>query len=212
MTRRTLRLTAVSSVKPAEDGRTDDELMALAAAGSRESFALLVRRHWPAVRGLCAKLVGEVAAGEELAQEVWLDVWDARADYREEGRFKGFLITLSRNRCKNWLRARRRWLHRHLLHHPMEAQSSSRDLVSAVEAAALTPDAAEVLLREERQRRMLLALGKLKEAQREALVLRFHEDLEYEQIAELLGEPPSTIRSRVFYGIKALRRLLWRED
>jgi RNA polymerase sigma-70 factor (ECF subfamily) len=207
MTTRATRLIAIPAPQPAEDARGDDELMALAAAGSRESFAVLVRRHWARVRGLCTKLVGEVVAGEELAQDVWLDVWEARTEYREEGRFTAFLITLSRNRCNNWLRAGRRRRRRHV-----EAQQASVEVAATIEDAARTPDAVDVLLKKERQRRMLSALARLKPAQREALVLRFHEDLDYERISELLGEHPSTIRSRVFHGIKALRGLLWRED
>jgi len=207
MSTRATRLIALRTPQGAEDARSDDELMALAAAGSRESFAVLVRRHFIRVRGLCIKLVGEVVAGEELAQEVWLDIWEARTEYREEGRFIAFSITLSRNRCNNWLRAGQRQRRRHL-----DAQRASLEVAATVEDAARTPDAAEVLLKKERERRMLSALARLEPAQREALVLRFHEDLDYEQIAELLGARPSTIRSRVFYGIKALRRLLWRED
>jgi RNA polymerase sigma-70 factor, ECF subfamily len=172
MPTRSRRLIAVPTPETVEDARSDDELMALVSAGSRDIFAVLVRRHWTRVRGLCTKLVGEVVAGEELAQEVWLDVWEARTEYREEGRFTAFLITLSRNRCNNWLRASRRRRRRHL-----EARRASVEVAASIDDAARTPDASEVLLKRERQHRMLSALARLEPAQREALVLRFH-DLE----------------------------------
>ena len=88
------------------EGRLDDELMLLCSAGTREAFEELVRRHARRVLAFCAKHVGHRSLGEEMAQEIWLSVWDHRAGYRPEGKFLGWLFTLARNRVRNARRDR----------------------------------------------------------------------------------------------------------
>src|SRR5450631_125751 len=82
----------------------DEQLMALAAGGAKAAFAELVGRYMPRVTQYCAKFVGQLATAEELAQEIFLEVWLRRARYRPQGKFVVFLFTLARHRCLNRLR------------------------------------------------------------------------------------------------------------
>jgi RNA polymerase sigma factor (sigma-70 family) len=189
---RLLRLEPPSSAAPGE--RSDDELMTLAQAGMRDAFAVLVKRHATRVIRVCSKLVNDAALGEELAQETWLAVYAARAKYHAEGRFVVWLLTAARNRCRN-----------HLRHH--RVTRLHREVLQS-EPAVLSDDQVERLLREERGRRVHDALAHLPERLREALILRYAEDLRYDEMAEVLAVGESTLRSRVHHGLRQLRAWL----
>lgn len=177
--------------------RDDDSLMLLASAGQRDAFRVLVERHASRVVRFCSRLVGDARVGEELAQETWLAVWAARTTYKANGQFVVWLLVAARNRCLN---SRRNLARR------------SRVLVGETsdftEAAADDPAALDRLIADEERRRVELALSELPEAMREAVVLRYAETLAYEQIAEVTGANASTVRSRVFHGVKKLHSLL----
>jgi len=175
--------------------RDDESLMALLCGGSQAAFEALVERHLPAVTRFCAKLVGEPAAGEDVAQEILAQVWWERGRYQSRGRFVVYLFTLARNRCLNQLRGARRRTLRH------EAVSpGGPDL-----AGAAAPEGLDALLETERQREVRAALTELPHPQREALLLRFDQDLTYAEIAMVLGRPEATVRARVFHGLRRLR-------
>lgn len=179
--------------------RSDDELMTLAQAGVREAFAVLVARHASKLIAACARFVSDAQTGRELAQETWLAVWSERARYRRDGRFVVWLHTLARNRCRNHLR------------HRGVTQSYAR--TNAAEAhASGHADAAEIdrLLEDERRRHVQEALARLPENMREVLVLRFTQELRYDEIADVLRVRESTLRSRVHHALKLLRG--WLED
>ena len=171
---------------------SDDELMCLAQAGRRDAFATLVERHAPRLANLCVRFVQDAALGVELAQDTWLKVWAERARYRHEGRFEVWLVTLARNACRNQLRAQR----------------ARRRREQQVEPTPLSPGGVEPLLARERELRVHGALDSLPVALREVLLLRFADELRYEQMQQILGVSESTLRSRVYHGLKRLRRYL----
>lgn len=168
--------------------------MTLAQAGAREAFAVLVERHALRVVETCSRFAGDRNAGVELAQATWAGIWEHRFRYRSGSDFVVWLITAARNRCRNDLRGR----------------AVARRHVTATTAlgAAPSPGQIDQLLVEERRRQVHEALGQLPAATREALVLRFGEDLRYDQMAEVVGTGESTLRSRVHHGLKQLRDLL----
>ena len=76
------------------------------------------------------------------------------------------------------------------------------------DAAISGPHAIELIAAAQRQVALKVALQELPDAQREAVLLRFDQGLDYSTIAQMLGRSESTIRSQVFYGLKKLRELL----
>jgi RNA polymerase sigma-70 factor (ECF subfamily) len=179
--------------------RSDDELMMLSSQGVREAFAELVRRYARRVLGFFVKHVGDRQLGEEMAQETWLSVWAHRAEYRPEGKFVQWLFTLAHNRSRNLKRDRAR----------RAMAKIDGDPAPAIERAAdLSPNELDRLLIVERRARVDRALAGIPENLREAVLLRFTEELPYEDVARVLGTNESTARSRVFHGIRDLRRRL----
>jgi RNA polymerase sigma-70 factor (ECF subfamily) len=184
-------------VRPVPDrlqDRSDDELMTLAQAGVRDAFAVLVGRHAVRLAQACARFVNNADAGAERAQETWVALWAARSQYRADGKFIVWLLTAARNRCRNHVR-RQGMGHAHV---GLMAQG----------AEASSPDQIDRLLLEERRRRIREALTRLPERMREALLLRYAEDLPYDEMAEVLSVGESTLRSRVHHGLRLLRNLL----
>jgi RNA polymerase sigma-70 factor, ECF subfamily len=188
----------VSPPDPHADA-SDDELMRRAAHDARDAFAALLARHGEALLRFCRKLTGEAAAGEEVAQETWLRLWAARGRYAPRGRFLPLLYATARNQCWNHLRGRRRRL---------------RWLVPTPEAGALehpaTPGARDALLAREQDRLVLEAMARLPGTLREALLLRFDQGFAYADMARIVGRSESTLRSRVFHGLRRLHQELER--
>jgi RNA polymerase sigma-70 factor (ECF subfamily) len=180
--------------------RKDDELMRLARAGEREAFAALVERHMDRLCDFCVKMTWDRDAGRDIAQEVWIRIWSARDHYAPAGRFESFLFTIARNLCRNARRDRGR---------------RGRVLVDAgrheepVDAArGLSSDHVEELLAREQQGRIYEAVSDLPPKFREAILLRFAAGLDYAQMSDVLGRGQSTIRSRVYHGLRRLRHQL----
>jgi RNA polymerase sigma-70 factor (ECF subfamily) len=131
-----------------------------------------------------------------MAQEIWLSVWDHRADYRPEGKFLAWLFTLARNRVRN-------------AHRDAARASAIRGAApNDAEPPDLSPTELDRLLVKERRARVDRALSNLGDTLREAVVLRFAMELPYDDLARVLDTNESTARSRVFHGLRELRRRL----
>jgi RNA polymerase sigma-70 factor, ECF subfamily len=182
--------------------RDDDALMSLAAGDHRPAFEVLASRYLGRLASYGAKFLGDPRAGEEVAQEVLLEVWVGRRRYRPQGRFAVFLFRLARNRCLNRMRddGRRSPLHAASAVDRCDGEGDER------------PGQLDVLLERERARCVREALVQLTPKLREAVLLRFDQGLAYAEIAKVVGRSEVTTRSRVFHGLKKLRALLSEDD
>lgn len=182
-----------SSPSPSLRQRSDDELMLLAQAGERHAFSVLVERHAERVIHLCGRFVNDASRGQELAQDTWVMVWQRRDKYVANGTFRAWLVTVASNHCRNELR-RRQLAWAHAVSGELEPQSSSEHI--------------DAVLASERQRRVRDALMELSPAMREALLLRYGEELRYDEMTGVVGTSESTLRSRVHHGLKMLKQKL----
>jgi len=173
--------------------RSDDELMRLASADERAAYEALVRRHQARLRAYCARWCGSALLGDDLAQECFVEIWQRRRAYVAQGKFKSYLFQIAANRCKNQRRS--------------EQRATVVTDPAGVEAYA-EPPGSERFAIAERHERLQHGLSRLPEPQREAVLLRYSAELDYGEIASLLGVPEPTLRSRVFLGLIKLRRWL----
>lgn len=183
---------------PGLGDRDDDALMLLASSDRRDAFRLLVERHGSRVFRFCVRMTNDRRVAEELAQETWLAVWNARTTYKPSGQFVIWLLVAARHRCLN---ARRNDARRSRV-----LTSEPGDGLDGV--AADDPAQLDRLIAAEERRRVQSALDELPQPMREAVTLRYAEALAYEQIAEVTGANASTVRSRVLYGVRKLHELL----
>jgi RNA polymerase sigma-70 factor (ECF subfamily) len=162
--------------------------------GDEAAFAELVALYAPRLGYYLKKLLGDPSGAEDLLQDVWLDVFRHVPRLREPAAFPAWLYRIARDRAYRALRKRR----------PPAVPLKEEELPGEVNdngADFTAADAAAVHA----------ALDELPPEQREALVLRFLEDMTYEEIARVTGCELGTVRSRLYYGKRALRRVLEKE-
>jgi RNA polymerase sigma-70 factor, ECF subfamily len=158
-------------------------------AGDEAAFAEMVDRYQPRLRYyLCKMLVGSPAA-EDVAQDVWYDVVRAIARLKNPGAFRAWLYRIARDRA--WRMLRRRL----------------PPLLPIDEVDVAANGAVDDFTKED-VARVHAALDRLAPEQREVVVLRYIEDMSYEEIAGVAGCPLGTIRSRLHHAKRALRRAL----
>lgn len=187
------------------DGPDEDALLMLRVQrGDREAFEALVERHRQAVFSFIQRTVRSAEDTEDLAQQVFVQVWKAAGRYRVAARFTTWLFTIARNLCLNELRRRGR--------HPVEslegAWPPAEGEVEREHADTARPGVAEEVLLDELAERIEVALADLPEAQRTAILLFREKELAYEEIAEVLGVSVSATKSLIHRGRETLRRRL----
>jgi RNA polymerase sigma-70 factor (ECF subfamily) len=187
------------AVERLED-RTDEELMALVRLGTRSAFRVLVVRHAEQVAGFCARISGDRARAPEIAQEVWLAVWDGRDRWEPRSTFRAYLYTIAFTRARNHVRSRRRQA-AVFAPEPLEVES--------VPGAGTTE--IDRLLEHERRERVFQAVSELPEAMRSAVILRFVDELSYEEMESILSTNASTLRSRVHHALARLKERLGKD-
>ena len=162
-----------------------------------EAFAVLVARWEAPIQNLCTRMLGDVHRGEDLAQEAFTKVFARRKEYEPRGKFSTFLWRVALNLCYDELRRRER--RRETI---FEDEGEERSYASE----ELPPDVS--LAQEETAERVRDALMKISETYRSVLVLRHYEDLKFREIADVLGIPEGTVKSRMAEGLTQLSRML----
>ena len=190
---------APSSDRPEEDD-PDARLMMRVREGDREAFRTLFERHVGAVARFAGHFVGNPARGEEIAQDVFLQLYRARERYEPRARFSTYLYTIAQNLCRNEVR---RPEFRSRVEPLDRDQEFPRDVADVTAAGPVGEGEAEASGRELAERLRIL-LAELPEAQRAALILSRSEELRYQEIGEILACSEQAMKSLIF---RATRRL-----
>ena len=165
-----------------------------ACAGDRAAFEWLVQTHQPAVYNLCYRYTGNAADAEEASQEAFLRAYTKLCSYDQSRPFKTWLLSIAHNYCIDRRRRRRlRWLS--LDDEPLAESFAWR-------GAAPTPE--EAVLRHEQAQDVQAALNRLPSQDRSVVVLRYWNDLSYEEIAQVTGATVSSVKSRLHRARGAL--------
>jgi RNA polymerase sigma-70 factor (ECF subfamily) len=165
-------------------------------AGDQDAWADIVRMHWRKVFNLAYKFVGRHDEAEDLTQDIFLRIFKSLHTFDRRANFQTWLISISRNLCIDHYRSKRK-----------ERETMARD----VDASTLTPPSRERgpdgKFEELNVRELVrTALAELAPALREAVVLRDLQDFSYLEIAERLGLPEGTVKSRINRGRLELAR------
>jgi len=158
-----------------------------------DQFELLVEEYQAKVFRLAYSILGERAAAEDLAQEVFVKIWKALPGYRGESSLGSWVFAIARNTC--------------LSHRRREASRRTSSLdVAGVRAAAESLHARPDSHGGELEVRDLLS--RVPEKYRRVLALFYLEDQSYEQVAEILRLPLGTVKTFLHRGKKELGALL----
>ena len=187
----------------------DAALMLRVKRGDRDAFAELVDKYKQPVMNFVFRTLRDEIEAEDVAQNVFLQVYKSRRRYKQTAKFSTWLFTIARNLCLNELRRRSR--------HPAEsidetlADNESREGGSQRQYEDKTRVAPpDELLQGELAQKIEEALAELPESQRSAILLCRQDELSYEEIAEVLDCSLSATKSLIHRGREVLKEKLKR--
>lgn len=178
----------------------DAELVRLAQAGETSAFTALVARYQDRVFNTCLRLCCNQADAADLAQNTFLRALESLSQFRASSGFFTWLYRIAVNHFVAQRRSERRRSELLAAHIRTDARLRSDDHDAPVPGAQLE--------QRELHARLERALARLDEEFRVAVVLRDVEDLDYDQIAEIVGVPVGTVKSRIHRGRMMLREML----
>ncbi len=182
----------------------DQELVRRCLDGENPAWEGLVRAHSRKVYNLCYRFTGRIQDAEDLTQEVFIKVFQTLRSYDSaQGTFSTWLNRVARNHLVDHYRRTRK-----------DRVTSSLDDDSTPLPKLPSTRPAPTASVESRERRELLqmALDQMSPDLREAVVLRDLQDLDYQEIAQVLGVPQGTVKSRINRGRLELARVIKRME
>lgn len=171
-----------------------DRHLPAARSGDRRAFAALVAATQGTVASIALAIVRDVQHSEDVAQEVYLQVWSKLDELRNSDSFLPWLREVTRNRARDFLRRRR-------VRPGDEPNADPEAALAQLAAADRTSEAVEL---DERHRALDAAFEELPPDAREVLTLYYREGESTEQVAALLDLRPATVRQRLSRARKAL--------
>lgn len=168
----------------------DDELMRRVREGDETAFAAIVDRHQNSLVNYLAQMCGNREQAEEVAQESFVRLYRTANRYRANGSVAPYLFRIATNHLRTLWRREKRW----------KILSFG---IWQPDTDAHTP--ADDLIRDEETRQVRNALSRLPVTYRAALVMREIEGWSYQQIADALGCPEGTVKSKINRGRAQLR-------
>ncbi len=173
-----------------ESGESDHgDLLARCQHGDPDAFDLLVREMAPRLKGYFLRQGAEAATADDLAQSVFVRVLQSLDRYRPTGQMSAYLLRIARNL---WIDHTRR-------------ARKLRRVEDQPEWSDARPGPHQVAEASDRASQVRAALAELDHDARELLELAVLQKLPYKEVAEILGVPVGTVKSRVFYALRRLR-------
>jgi RNA polymerase sigma-70 factor (ECF subfamily) len=175
------------------DKMSDESLVARVAEGDRQALRLLFIRHQQRVHRFVLRLVTNSATAEDVVNDVFLDLWRHAANFEGRSQVSTWLLAIARNKALSAMRGR--------VHEPLDD--------AAAEAIPDPAGTAEETL-DANQRGALLrkCLTQLSVAHREIIDLVYYHEKSVDEVADIIGVPAATVKTRMFYARKRLGELL----
>lgn len=182
---------------------SDEELVARSVGGDMGSFNELVVRWERSVYALAYRVIGREEDARDVSQEAFLRAFRALKGFKGQAKFSSWLYGITLNLCRDWMRRQRR---SRIVETPDGV--NLLDLATDVSAVESIEDR---VLRRETGRVVARAMATLPEEQRTAIILKEYHGMTFQEIADVMGCPLSTVKTRLYQGLSVLRRRL-KED
>jgi RNA polymerase sigma-70 factor, ECF subfamily len=178
---------------------TDAELVARTQAGDVAAFNQLAARWENALYGFTRRTLGDAEDARDVCQEALVKAYQNIRRLRDGEKFKSWIHYIALNLCRDRFRTPRS----RAQHVPFEDEGpDAHEPSSASEGADRSAEAGSL------SALLSAVLDRLPPEQRTSIVLREYQGLTSEEIGEIMGVPAATVRTRIFYGLKALRAAL----
>jgi len=183
---------------------SDESLMLRYREGDVRAFEVLVTRHRKPIYNFILRFVRDAAQAEDVMQETFLRLIKGADNYEKQAKFTTWMYTIARNLCVD---ASRRGKHRKAasLDAPI-GEDEGATLLDMVSDGAVGADGKAI--QRELAIRMKQAIEALPEEQREIFLLREVSDLQFNEIAQVVGVSENTVKSRMRYALEKLREAL----
>ena len=180
-------------VSNGSDATLDTELVRRVAAGDRTALRRIHDRFQRPLIGYLLRFVRDHAVAEELAAEVMVGVWRQAARYEGRSSLETWVFGIAHNKAVSWLRKRRE---EGMPEGAAEALVDERaDPETEADAASITDMMARLI-------------GRLSSEQQAALQLTYYQEMPLEQVADAMGCPVNTVKTRIYYARQHLKRML----
>lgn len=186
---------------------TDEQLLMSVRAGDTDSLGTLVLRWEQPLFRFVYRMLPRQEDARDVCQETFLRVLKKAHRFRQGSRFSTWMYQIALNLCRDQLRKKRRW--GLLLADSYEVDDRVAPSVEARRDERNDPSLG--VERQETRHAVMRALREIPAEQREVLILKEFEELKFKEIAEILGCPESTVKSRMYYGLNGLRTALARQ-
>lgn len=183
--------------------QTDEQVFVAFRDGDPAAYRELIERYHDDLLRFLTRLVGDRAAAEDLFQETFLQVHLSAHTFDASRRFRPWLFTIGANKGRDLLRKKKRQK-TYELSRSLKGSEGGTAFVDLLEVDVPSPDAAMDLA--ERDELVQEALNRLGPPLREVLLLAYFQRLSYAQIAEDLGIPLGTVKSRMHSAVAAFAR------
>ena len=184
---------------PEAPSQSDAALIALARAGDVDAFGRLVERHQAYVYNAVFHMVGRAQDAEDLSQDVFVKAYRNLARFREEARFTTWVYGIMLNTVRSFWRKRARRVTHSLDNVSTEGERGMDGPADPDEGPAETSE------RREQVALVRAAIAELDSELREIVVMRDIQGLTYDELAETLGVPAGTVKSRLHRARHALK-------
>jgi len=172
----------------------DEKLIDNYLQGDEKALEVLIRRYLKPIYSFCFRFVGNNQEAEDITQEVFLKVWRNLKKFKKEKNFKGWLFTIAKNTCFDFLRKKKK------------ISTLSLEKYFYLVDLSLLPN--EISEKESLKEKIQEAIEKLSSKTREILNLYYNQGLTFREIAQTLNEPINTVKSRHRRAIEILRNRL----
>jgi len=179
---------------------TDEELVARSKTGDTESFNQLVKRWERPIFALAYRTLGREEDARDVTQETFLRAFRALSGFKGDAKFSSWLYRIALNLCRDWMRKERRA--------PLVAVPEGVDVEDLAAERGPTETVEDLASRSEMAREVAKAMQYLPEEQRHAIILKEYHGLTFQEIADLMKCPLSTVKTRVYQGLSTLRKQL----
>jgi RNA polymerase sigma-70 factor (ECF subfamily) len=183
---------------------TDEELVARSMGGDLDSFNQLVLRWERPIYALAYRVIGREEDARDVCQETFLRAFRALGGFKGQAKFSSWLYRITLNLCRDWIRRERR--------QPIAQAPEGVDLVELAGETEPSESVEELVARKEIGAAIARAMALLPEEQRTAIVLKEYHGLTFQEIADMLDCPLSTVKTRLYQGLTVLRRQLERSN
>jgi len=179
---------------------TDEELVARSIRGDAESFNQLILRWERPIYALAYRTLGREEDARDICQETFLRAFRGLPGFRGQAKFSSWLYRIALNLCRDLMRRERRA--------PIAQPPEDVDLMELAAAVEPSESIEDLIARRDLSRVVERVMATLPEEQRTAIVLKEYHGLTFQEIADLLGCPLSTVKTRLYQGLTVVRREL----